>query len=388
VTRLSAKFRTAISAKFWTTSLVLLVLAAADGVGLFCRVALAQQANDSSNQSWASSISSSVKSGFSKIGHALDPKKTPPEDDAVSLNGKSKPGPELFVALARLYEEANKLGDAEQQYQAARKLNPDHLPALLGYARLKERLGQIDDATWLYQRAVKAYPNEASVQNNIGLFYARQGRLDEAAAAMAIAVQLAPKNPLYRNNIATVLVDQGKFREAFGHLKEVHSEAAAYYNLGYLLNKKGQTPAAIQHFALALRADPSMTAARQWCDYLQKRTTQARLPQHPTANGLRIATEPGERDAPRAPRFSDSPRYGDGRASTASAPMPDQEALSIPPDAPMPRRLPPLPPREPESANPTLPGMSYDPSERPAISSAPLPPPTTNSAVRRLPSVN
>ena len=63
---------------------------------------------------------------------------------------------------------------------------------------------------------------------------------------------MAPKNPLYRNNIATVLVDQCRFREAFTNLREVHSEAAAYYNLGCLLNKKGNTPAAMQNFALAL----------------------------------------------------------------------------------------------------------------------------------------
>ena len=58
----------------------------------------------------------------------------------------------------------------------------------------------------------------------------------------------------------------------------MHSEAAAYYNLGYLLNKKGQTQAAMQHFVLALRADPSMIAAQQWIEYLQKKTTQARVP--------------------------------------------------------------------------------------------------------------
>ena len=101
-------------------------------------------------------------------------------------------------------------------------------------------------------------------------------------------MELAPKNPLYRNNIATVLVDQGRLREAFAHLKQAHGEAAAYYNMGYLLNKKGQTQAAMQHFALALKADPSMVAAQRWLEYLQRSTTQARLPQHPAAGGLKI----------------------------------------------------------------------------------------------------
>jgi len=383
VTRLSAKFRAA--------SFVLLVFGAADGAGLLCRTALAQQPNDPNQQSWSSSITSSVKTGFNKIGHVFDSKspKTPaPEDDAVSLKGKAKPGPELYVAVARLYEQSGKSADAEQQYQAALTLKPDFLPALLGYARLKEQLGQTNDANSLYQRAVKAYPRQASVHNNIGLFCARQGRLDEAAAAMTLAVQLEPKNLLYRNNFATVLVDQGKFREAFLQLREVHGEAAAYYNLGYLLNKKGQTQAAMQHFALALRADPLMVPAQQWIEYLHNETTQARLPHHPAANGLLITTERSEPDASRDSAFSDSRRARADRAPTYSAPAVERGELSTPPDPPLSRRLPPIQSREPESGGPTLPGMSYDRREGPAISTAPLPPPTTNSDVRPLPRVN
>ena len=131
------------------------------------------------------------------------------------------------------------------------KTKPDYLPALLGYAQLEEQRGQPDDALRLYQRAAKASPREASVYNNMGLYYARLGRANEAVRRLPRAVELAPKNPRYRNNIAAVLVDQGRLREAFTHLQEVHGEAAAYYNMGYLLNKKGQTQAAMQHFVLA-----------------------------------------------------------------------------------------------------------------------------------------
>ncbi len=231
--------------------------------------------------SWWDSITSPVKKGFSKIGDFFTPKpaaKAPgAEDDAISLKSKGKPGPELYVAVARLYEQSHKLADAEQQYQLALKDKPDYLPALLGYAQLKEQLGQPDEALRLYQRAAKAYPREAAVYNNMGLYYAKLGRADEAVATMTRAVALAPKNPRYRNNIATVLVDQGRLHDAFAHLQAAHGEAAAYYNMGYLLNKKGQTQAAMQHFALALKADPSMAAAQRWLEYLQRSTAQDRL---------------------------------------------------------------------------------------------------------------
>ena len=157
------------------------------------------------------------------------------------------------------------------------------------------------------------YPQQASVHNNLGLCYARQNRLDEAVAALGHAIRLDAKNPLYRNNIAAVLVDQGRVNEAFLHLRAVHGDAAAYYNLGYLLNKKGQPQAALQDFRLALQADPSMDAARRWVEYLQRTMAQARLTPNPIAAGVRVITPP----------------------------LAPQEAELAPPDEPPPRRLPP-----------------------------------------------
>ncbi len=259
--------------------------------------------------------------------------------------------------------------------------------ALLAYAQLKEKLEQKNEAIWLYQRAAKTHPEEPSVYNNMGLFYARQERLDEAVAAMTTAIQMAPKNPLYRNNIATVLVDQCRFREAFTNLREVHSEAAAYYNLGYLLNKKGNTPAAMQNFALALRADPSLVSAQRWIEYLEKKTTEARFAHHPMAQGLRIKADTSQLDSAPEPTSVDSPQNHAEQTPISLAAAPDRDASSMLPDAVRPRRLPPVPSPQAETGGPSLPGMAYDQGESSASPSAPLPPPSTNSAVRRLPEV-
>jgi tetratricopeptide (TPR) repeat protein len=264
--------------------------------------------------------------------------------------------------MARCFEqsdtlpEAERLRQAEQQYQAALKDKPDHLAALLGYAQLKERAGNPEEALQLYQRAVKSHPQEASVHNNIGLCYARQNRLDEALAAMSRAIQMEPKNRLYRNNIATVLVDQGRIREAFDHLREAHGDAAAHYNLGYLLNKKGQTQPAMEQFALALKADPSLDAARRWVDYLQATTAPAQSAK-PAAVGQPIAKGPI---------------------------MPSDSGLLLP-EEPRPRRLPPIALRQPQRESPPLPGISY---ERPTAQTAPLPPPSASSPMLPLPRPN
>jgi len=196
----------------------------------------------------------------------------------------------------------------------------------------------------------------------MGLCCARMGKLDDAAAALGRAVQLDPKNTLYRNNLATVLVDQGRLREAFTQLRQVHGDAAAYYNVGYLLNKKGHSQAALQHFSQALRADPSLEPAQRWVDYLQKSTAQARLPK-PMDAGLKISN-------PRAvPQISSPPD------------MP-QELAPLPPESPrtetpLPKRLPPTDVRNPAPEGPALSDVSYGRDPAPL---APLPPVTSSRA--------
>jgi tetratricopeptide (TPR) repeat protein len=352
---------------FRAASLTLLSVGVACVFAL-CQDASAQQPASTTNSSWTSSITTPIKQGFDKVGSAFSSKPSASargstsEDDPVALKGKSKAGPELHVAVAHLYEQAGKPAEAEQQYQAALRQWPNDLPTLLGLARLKDSTGRQDEAIQLYQQAAKLYPRQSSVHNNLGLCYVRQNRLDEAAAAMNAAIQLEPKNPLYRNNIAAILVDQGKEREAFGHLRAVHAPAVAHYNLGYLLNKRGQNQAALQQFSMALQADPSMAVAKRWVDYLNRSTGQVRAPQHPAAGGVRINSP-----IPQAMR--------DEGFAVASSPV-----------APMPQRLPPTSPGEPTLPNPTLPGISYD---RPAASpTAPLPPTEVRSAVRPLPRVN
>lgn len=339
-----------------TVPIALLLLGVGGVVMPFQRAVHAQQPS-SNNKSWTDPITSPIKQGFDKMGKAFSSKPTAtiPDDDPTSLKSKAKPGADLYVAIARLYLQNGKYGDADVQYQLALRENPNHLPALLGYAQLKDRLNKQDEAMQLYQRAMKAYPQDASVYNNLGIYHAKHQRLDDAVAMMKQAIQLDSQNPLYRNNIATVLVDQGKVEDAFIQLCAVHNEAEAHYNLGYLLNKKGQQQAALQQFVQAVNADPDMEAARNWVTYLHRTTSQARLSQHPMSNGVRVTTPP-----PRLP-----------------------EAAPLPPDT-SPQRLPPTSVVQPEVNGPALPGISYNRSTAPM---APLPP-LTAEAVRPLPRVN
>jgi Tfp pilus assembly protein PilF len=384
--------------KFWTTSLAMLVLSA--GIVGPCSTALAQQTTTANGTSWTDSI----KQKFASLGGSK-PKSsavTMSADDPLSLENKSKPGVKTFVAVARRYVELNQLADAEQQYKLALNEQPDYLPALLGYAQLKEQMGQMDEALRHYRKAVEIYPRRAAVHNNLALCYARQKRFDDAMASLNAAIQIDPKNPLYHNNLAIVLVEQGRLPEAFEQLKGVYSEAVAYYNLGYLLNRRGQTQAAMQHFSLALQADPSMTRAQLWLGYLQKTTGRAAVAQAaaaqqpPAAMPQPAAPQTATTQTARilqpetAPAAPQSIRPLPPVAPQESAPVPTQELAAAPREsAPLPPQdsAPLPPPQGSPTDGPRLPGISYDRYDRSSQPAAPLPPDTT-IAVRPLPRVN
>ncbi|MGW8258374.1 MAG: tetratricopeptide repeat protein [Thermoguttaceae bacterium] len=232
-----------------------------------------------SNSTSPNSFTSSIKQGFNKVGSFFLPKSKEPafsKNDPVALSTPGKPSVKLYTALARLAEEDGNSDDAERYFQMALKLKPDDLKALLFYARIQENRGSYNKAIALYQRAVQTHPKEPSVYNNLGLCQARQKSLNEAVQAFTRAVQLNPRSLLFRNNLAAVLVEQNRLSEAFANLREVHGDATAYYNLGYLLNKKGDIEAAEHHFAQALRANPKMVAAQKWLNYLHDKSRQSR----------------------------------------------------------------------------------------------------------------
>ncbi len=211
------------------------------------------------------SLGSSIKSGLGKVTHLLKPKSSPPTvPDPISLEVKAEPDPNFYVAMAKMAEQSGKVGQARQNYESALKLDPHHYGALLNYARLKDRQGRLDEATRLYQQATKANPNSAAAWNDLGLCLARRRLLHESVRTLEKAIQLQPRETLYRNNIATVLVELNEVDAAHKHLRAVHTEAAADYNLGYLLQKRGQIEPARRLFAEALARDPSLGAARAW----------------------------------------------------------------------------------------------------------------------------
>lgn len=216
-------------------------------------------------------ISSGLKTGFEAISKPFESSSNNSEfDDPTRLSTKAKPSAGLYAAVARREEEKGRLDEAERQYKKALEISPKHLGSMLGYGRLLDRQGRAEEALQWYHRAIKEHPADPTPLNHLALCMASRGVTSQAAAVMEKAVHLDPKNPVYRNNMAVILVEAGNNEAAFRHLAAVHDEATAYYNLGYLLQKRGDSKAALAHFTMALRRNPQCHEARAWATHLEK----------------------------------------------------------------------------------------------------------------------
>ncbi len=323
------------------------------------------------------SIGSSVKKGVASVGNLLKPnERVNRQLEPTSVFNDARPSPETYVAMARLHEESGRLEHAEKHYLQALDASPQHLGALLGYAHLKDRTGKLSEAIELYQTACQTHPQVASAHNDMGLCCARAGRFDEAVTALSRAVHLQPRKALYRNNLAIVLVEVGQEGQALMHLRAVHAEGVARFNLAQLILRKGDPRGAADQFAAAARADPNMQQARMWLAELSRQGIEPRREAR-IASGGRAPRNDGSADralpptavAPRQP----SPAPMSPRIGVPSRP---------PPQNPVAPRQPdygnfPLPPgrqpgvRRPDAGIPAPPSRPVPPEPRPQPRSSP-----------------
>jgi Flp pilus assembly protein TadD len=238
----------------------------------------------------------SWKKTTAAVTGTLTPKATTEEStsDPLRLDQPTKKvGPEVHVAAARMLENNGKAAEAQAQYQKALQTAPNDLNALIGLARLHDRQGNGQQAIEMYQKAIAANPQSSLAYNDLGLCYARQQQHQAALQALNKAVELQPTSTKYRNNLAAVLVDLGQTDEALNHLTAGNAPAVAHYNLGYLLQQKGDRENALRNFQHALALDPALAPARDMISQLS-------APAHP------VAMQPSSKWAPQATAHSEA----------------------------------------------------------------------------------
>jgi Tfp pilus assembly protein PilF len=276
-----------------------------------------------------------VQTGNTSSGLAGNPQ------DATSLSSKGKASPELFIQMAMFSEQSGQPDQAEENYAKALRLSPKHVGALLSYAGFKDRQRSPREALDLYQKAIKYHPKEAAVYNDLGLFYARQRKYQDAIAAYEKAIELQPSRPRYRNNIAIVLVELGDYEKALQHLVVTSRESDAYYNMGYLLSKKGEMTTARRYFAKATEIEPTRADAKMWLEHIDQAALAASQEAQPSSRRAVASPSqaPGRPDAGNAlPPPRTARRSIDREAPNTTSPrsMPGSNAGPTLPPAPDP----------------------------------------------------
>jgi tetratricopeptide (TPR) repeat protein len=129
----------------------------------------------------------------------------------------------------------------------------------------------MEESIRTYRQALTAYPNDPVILNDLGLCLARAGETAEALSTLEAAVRAMPNSQLYRNNLAALLVESNRPDDAVTILSETYGPAVAHYNVGYLLQQRGNEVLAFDHFSRSLNYDANMYQARAMLDRLAPR---------------------------------------------------------------------------------------------------------------------
>jgi adenylate cyclase len=146
---------------------------------------------------------------------------------------------------------------AEQEFQEALRLNPNHATSHHWYSiLLRELLGKNDEALAEIRKAQVLDPLSPIIQNNVGrcLFYL--GRYDDALVEVDKALQLSPDFMLAYNMRGRLFLVQKKIPEAIAEFEKVR-------------NKTGDTPLSLGNLGFAYARGGRTNEARQILEKLK-----------------------------------------------------------------------------------------------------------------------
>jgi tetratricopeptide (TPR) repeat protein len=183
---------------------------------------------------------------------------------AVQTLSLDMPGPRLNLAV--LAENGRQPLEAETQYRAALRIDPDFTPARANLARLYAGLGRIDDAERVLLEGLSRVPDVGELQYSLGLLLAERGRLPEAGKALARAAELMPQRARVHHNLGLALQGLGRRDEARSALMRAHELApgdpSTTYAIAVLHAQAGRRDEAAEWARRTLAIDPRDANAR------------------------------------------------------------------------------------------------------------------------------
>jgi tetratricopeptide (TPR) repeat protein len=146
-------------------------------------------------------------------------------DDAVAamsaLAVRRKDDPEAYVALANVYSEVNRGGQAIKVLQEAQTRFPNETLITFELGAVYERQKQYAEAEAAFRRVIERDAQHAPALNYLGYMLAERGeRLGESIALVKRALEVDPENGSYLDSLGWAYFKSGKFDLAEEYLRQ------------------------------------------------------------------------------------------------------------------------------------------------------------------------
>lgn len=175
--------------------------------------------------------------------------------------------PESHFNLGALYTEQGEVEQAETAYRKALQLNPQFVPAYVGYAQLLGQMGRGQEGDKLLHQGIEHVPDNADLYAALGLSLVRQKRANESVPMFAQAVRLAPEVPRYTYIYGVALNSTGSQKQAIEVMQAGHEQHPGntdiLYGLVTFLRDAGRKQEALKYARELQRLRPNNPAIQQ-----------------------------------------------------------------------------------------------------------------------------
>lgn len=200
------------------------------------------------------------------LGQTIE--KTKPEQALGALQHAESFQPkeaEPHLGAGRIFEQENKLGDAEREYKQALALDSQSADAVIGLANIYMHARRFPEAENYLRKLIAEHADSAPVHIQLGRVLAAEGKIDDALVELQAGIKLAPGNDAAQRDLADLYVSSGKndlAEASYRTLLAAHpNEAELHRRLGEALLPQKKFDEAQQEFTVAVKLRPDLGEA-------------------------------------------------------------------------------------------------------------------------------
>ncbi len=168
---------------------------------------------------------------------------------------------DAYSNLAIIYQQENKLAEAEGMLRAALKNVPNHPGATLALAKLLEPTTRLPEIIAAWEAVNRLQPNNADVYRVLGTAYQRSEDWYRAITAFRRSIELNPNNGEAHSRLSGCLLALGKIEEAEPAARRGVELApkmwASFHDFGQVLEQQNKWDDAREAYATAVSLNPN-----------------------------------------------------------------------------------------------------------------------------------